>query len=176
MASLEAVTTGLSLLQESFPTREITGKTGEVWKLLFADVDDAAFLSACTALAVEHGRTFFPTPGEIMALACPAPVIDSADILTQIHDLGEYGPTGWRYPSIAAIRAALGDQVGTAYIDAGGARVFADNETTRDIARREFEKALAASAKRPALTLIGAQEPKRIAAGKRSTGFRRLGE
>jgi len=184
MASLEAVTTGLSLLQEAFPTREITSKTGEVWKLLFADVPDGPFLSACTALAIEHGRTFFPTPGEVMALAAPAPVVDIDGLLTQIHDLGDYGPTGWRYPGIQSIREALGDSVADAYAEAGGGRCFANSDssgqsTTRDIARREFAKALATTAKRPGLTLIGPSEPRRLAGIKvptTSTGFRRLTE
>jgi hypothetical protein len=136
--------------------------------LLFADVADGPFLGACTALAVEQGRTFFPTPGELMALAAPAPVVDVNGLLTQIHDLGEYGPVGWRYPSMLSIRAALGDAVGNAYLEAGGARVFADNETTRDIARREFGKALAASAKRPANPLLTAgAAPRRLTKGTR---------
>lgn len=185
MATPKAIATGLSLMHEAFPTRDVTEKTNAVWALLFADVPDAPFVSACTALAVEHGRTFFPTPGEVMALAAPAPRVDIDGILASIHDLGEYGPAGWRYPGIQSIREAMGDSVADAYAEAGGGRCFANADAnglsvTRDIARREFEKALASASKLPTFTLLppSGPAPKRLSWGKptASTGFRRLGE
>lgn len=150
MASPRAMVSGMAMLHEAYPTRDITPKTTEVWSFLFADVPDAAFLAACSALAVERGRTFFPTPGELMALAVPPPPAPDVDgILTQIHDLGEYGPTGWRYPSLQAIRAELGEAIADAYTEAGAGRCFADSDrsglsVTRDIARRAFAEALTA--------------------------------
>ena len=149
MASHRTIATGLGLLHESFPTRDVTKSTGETWALLFATVRDADFLQACVILATERGRKFFPTPGEIMAMANPAPSIDADHILAQIGALGEHNPhTGWQYPSAERIWRALGDAVAEAYLDAGGARCFADNDrdgtsVTRDIARRAFGSILA---------------------------------
>lgn len=166
MASPKAIATGLGLLHESYPTRDVTEKTGEAWRILFADIEDGAFLSACTALAVERGRTFFPTPGELMALANPAPPpADVEGILAQIHDLGEYGPTGWRYPRLETIREALGEAVASAYSEAGGGRCFANADASgqsvsRDIARREFASALRREANRPAQKALPAPSQK----------------
>lgn len=150
MASNRAVALALATLHEAYPTRAVTEQTAEVWRRIFAGVDDAAFLAACDRAAVERGRTFFPTPGEISGYIAPAAVVDADAILKRISALGSYNPNvGWIYPRIDAVREALGESIARAYADAGASRCFAADDAgggsvTRDIARRAFATGLAA--------------------------------
>lgn len=165
MASERAVATGLAMMHECFPTREITPATAKAFGLLFEDTPDTDFLKACKVLCRENGRTFFPSPGEIFAVLAPAPASYDIDSLcATIHDLGSYDPIrGWCYPSIQTLREKLGDAVADAYALAGGsAQVFANADSDgrsvgRDIARRTLAKELAKPAplsiqNRPVLT------------------------
>ena len=72
MADRRTIAVGLATLHEAYPTRAITEQTAEVWLRLFEPVPNAAFLAACERVAVQPGRTFFPTPGEVMAVAAPS--------------------------------------------------------------------------------------------------------
>ncbi len=47
------------------------------------------------------------------------------------------------------MRQQLGDAIAYAYAAAGGTRVFSDNEVSRDIAEREFQKAMTEAVNRP---------------------------
>jgi hypothetical protein len=86
-----------------------------------------------------------------------APLVDVDYVLRRIHELGEYNAqVGWVLPSLARVRESFGPQVAEAYALAGAGRCYADTDTTRDIARREFGKALeAAQAKTPNQPLLG---------------------
>lgn len=153
MASNRAVALALATLHEAYPTRAVTAQTAEVWMTLFAAVADDQLLAGCRRLAVEDGRQFFPSPGEIMAIVAPAPVVNSDDLLARIARLGSYNPhSGWIYPRIEVVRSALGDAVADAYVEAGASRCFADNDRdggsiSRDIARRQFATHITRTAK-----------------------------
>lgn len=141
MASRSAVAGMLAYLHELFPTRPITDATGEAWSLTFEEWDDDELLRCAKLAARDPGRTFFPTPGEIIKHAREkAPVvIDTDAILSRISKLGRYNPnTGWIYPSVWQVREVLGDAIADAYADAGQARLFSEDETSQRIARQRF--------------------------------------
>ncbi len=99
--------------------------------------------------------------------------IDLEAMLQRISQLGEYHIESgrWRYPSTARVLAALGDGVATAYGEAGGPLLFAQNTVTRDVAQRDFVRALTrAVARRGAAALLpaGPEQPK-LAAGADTT-------
>jgi hypothetical protein len=143
MANDREVASVLAFLHELFPTREISAATLDAWALVFEDWTGEELLTCAKLAAKSTGRTFFPTPGEIAAYRVAQPVVDSAVMLRKIERLSVYHPaSGMIAPRVESVRAAFGDDVADAYATAGGARCFADNETTRDIACREFQKAL----------------------------------
>jgi hypothetical protein len=149
MADRRTIAVGLATLHEAYPTRAITEQTAEVWLRLFEPVPNAAFLAACERVAVQPGRTFFPTPGEVMAVAAPSPVVDTDTLLRAIQGMGEYNPhVGMLPPRVEAVRHRYGDAVADAYAEAGPSRLFADDDrdgssVTRDIARRAFSGTIA---------------------------------
>ena len=149
MANFETIARGLSLLHESYPTRPITAETGPAWELMFSGTADEDFLRACRVLAVERGRTFFPTAGEVMDVANPVRPIDTEALLKRISSLGAWNPNmGWLYPRVDDVRKAMGDGIADAYAAAGASRCFADSANdgssiTRDIACRTFATELA---------------------------------
>jgi hypothetical protein len=60
-----------------------------------------------------------------------------------IEKLGWYDPhCGWVYPRPDTVREKLGDAVANAYGFVGSARLFSANDTTRDIAARDFGTSL----------------------------------
>ncbi len=143
MASREAIARGIALLHECFPSRPITDETGNAFALVFADTSDREFLTACANLAKQPGRVFFPTTGELQAALKPRAPIDLDRLCDAISSLGEYNPNvGWIYPRTQTVIDRFGAAIGAAYAHAGCARIFSDNETSRDIARREFAGAL----------------------------------
>lgn len=142
MATAESIARGLALLHESFPTRGISAETGKAWALIFDGVSDKDFLSACLTAARTPGRTFFPTTGELMGLAAPTPQVNAEAVLLEIQALATYRPTGMLWPMVELVSDTFGGHIASAYAAAGSARVFSDNPTTREIAQREFAKAL----------------------------------
>ena len=158
MASRSVIARGLALLHESFPTRAITEETGAAWVAIFAEVPDGDFLRACLLLCREAGRTFFPTSGEVMAYASPAPPQpDAMGALRQIAALSTYDPaTGNHPPRVELVREKLGDAFAFAYGQAMASRLFSGSPMTREIAERDFAEALHeelhAQARRPQLS------------------------
>lgn len=145
MANDTTIAGVLAFLHELFPTRPVTPATLDAFSLIFADWPDAELNRCAVEAARESGRTFFPTPGEIAAYRAHylPPVMDHEFVLRQIEKLSVYNPhRGMVPPRIDEVREKLGAHVAAAYALGGGCRIFADGETTRDIARREFEKAL----------------------------------
>jgi hypothetical protein len=128
MASKAAVAGVLAYLHELYPTREIGAATAEAWAMTFADWDDATIEACARLAAAEPGRTFFPTPGELVAHR-PRPTIDTARLLRLVERLSVYVPaSGMIAPNVETVRAQLGDDVADAYAAAGGALVFSANE------------------------------------------------
>lgn len=149
MASKVAVVEALNIFVEVFPTREVTKTTYRVWEEILAPLTDEQVQMATARLVREPGRKFFPTTNDVFGvLADLHEKLPVADVVDAIARLGSYTARhGWFPPTVEQVRAALGDGVASAYAVVGGARLWAnaaaDGTTiTRDIARREFGKAL----------------------------------
>lgn len=144
MASNKAVAAMLGAFAESFPTREVTGKTAKVWMQIVAPLTDEQIGRATMRLCRDPDRRFFPTPGEVFgAVADEMRPIDTLEIIHKIERMGSYSPNlGWIYPTAEQVREVLGDAIADAYIIGGKDRVFSNSETTRDIARREMGAAV----------------------------------
>jgi hypothetical protein len=144
MASPRAIAATLAFLHELYPTRDITPATSDAWALTFAEWTDADLTAAAQKAAATPGRTFFPTPGEIAeSLVATPPVINGAAILRQIEKLSAYSPqVGMIAPPVATVRGHFGEQAADAYAMAGAHRCFSNDDTTRSIAQREFQKHL----------------------------------
>jgi hypothetical protein len=159
MASKHAVAAALGLLSRVFG-----GAIDEVKVTVYYDawddLDDAQLERAVRLYLKTSNDRFIPPPGVIRAMIAPAvPVVDPSRLLARISRLGHYNPSvGWIYPSADKVREELGEPAAYAYLAGGGPRVFSDNETTHDIALREFGKAMIEAAKRPdvELPVIGA--------------------
>jgi hypothetical protein len=144
MASAEAIGTVLALLHEYYPNRPLSPNTLAAWRLAFVDIPDADLSAAVMLVAKQPGRTFFPTPGEIFAVLtekiAPPP---TEELLRSIQQLGFYTPQhGWINPRVDAVRECFGDAIASAYGYVGPGRLYSDNDTTREIARRDFGLAL----------------------------------
>ena len=148
MASPAAIATALATFGEAYPAKAITEQTAQVWALAFEDVPDPDF-SRAVMLTLREDRTFFPSVGEVRrnVVKAPAPPPPDSDaILRQIDGMGSYNPhAGWVRPSVERIRDRFGDDLADAYAAEGPHRLYADNDTTRDIARAAFSKAITAA-------------------------------
>jgi hypothetical protein len=119
--------------------------------------------------ATTPGRTFFPTPGEIAAFRKVTTIVDAAQTIRRIEKLGANVPgAGYIAPQVWRVREALGDVIADAYATAGGpGRVFSDDEVSRSIASREFQKAASEYAAMPTVErpiLEAGSNSRRIAA------------
>jgi hypothetical protein len=141
MASLKCVTAVLAAWHELYPTRELTADTAAVWSRLFPDVSDQDFTIAGDACARQAGRKFFPTPGELAFFleSDEPPAISAHEMLRRIRSLCVYDVgIGYVYPRVETVRSVLGDAAAQAYGNVGPHRLGSDNQTTRDIAERDF--------------------------------------
>jgi hypothetical protein len=169
MASKIAIASTLKFMLELYPNREsISETTAEAWAFAFADWADEELRAAAAQAATTPGRSFFPTPGEIAACRKVTPIVDAARLLRDIERLGVNHPGGgYIAPQVWLVREKLGDVVADAYATAGGPpRCFSDEEITRSIAFREFQKAATTYAAMPASDrpLLGSDAgPRRIA-------------
>lgn len=141
MATAKAVAGALALLAEAHPSRAVTPQTVQVYAGALRDLTDAQL-----AQAVDRAtRTlkFFPSPAELLECAGanrPA-TVDFTALYERIAALGQYHPaSGMSWPSYATVCDQVGHEVGISYALVGGARLFSGSQTTRDIARREFEQ------------------------------------
>jgi hypothetical protein len=148
MASHETVARALAIMQELW-SREITPELVRIYRAALADVDDDALLAAVRrALAT---CKFFPVPAELRDLAGVArprlePAPDVAELVRQIWGHAEDSPGyGQRPPRVELVRQVFGDSVAEAYGYVGPERLFSSNETTWQIARRDFAEELRAS-------------------------------
>jgi hypothetical protein len=144
MASDKGVSAVLALLHELYPTRDIGSATLDAWALAFAEWTDDELLAAARRAATTPGRTFFPTPGEIAEMRVVESVVDSGKLLRTIEKMSAYSPqVGMIAPNVQQVRDVHGDAIADAYAAAGGGiRCFANDDTSRSIAAREFHKAM----------------------------------
>lgn len=91
----------------------------------------------------EYDDFGFPPPHVFLGFVQPAPVFDVAAISRQIEKLSAYSPqAGMIPPPAGTVREHFGNVVADAYATVSGARLFANDDTTRAIAQREFGIAL----------------------------------
>jgi hypothetical protein len=141
MASREAVANILAGLGEMY-RRRVTQLMAQLYHGALADLEDETLVHAASVCA----RTckFFPTVAELRDAvgANEHGRVDAEPIIAAIRSLGEYSPTGMRWPPVVTVRRQLGEVVAEVYGRSGASQLFADNETTREIARREFRTTL----------------------------------
>ncbi len=159
MASKRAVAAALKLLARTFAGEVDEAKVALYYAAL-DDLTDEQLERAVTIVVRTETERFIPPPGVLrQAVAPAAPVVDAGRLLREISKLGTYNANvGWVYPSVERVRDELGEAVAYAYAGAGRERLFADSETTRDIAQREFERAVVEGTKRQwqGLPVLGA--------------------
>lgn len=91
--------------------------------------------------ALLYAREAFTPPPDAFRKAARPAGLDTDRLLLAIQALGEYHPHGWRYPFTEHVARVMGAGIAAAYAQAGSARLYAENETTRHIARLEFATA-----------------------------------
>jgi hypothetical protein len=98
------------------------------------------FEAAAQRIFAEYDEFGFPPPAVFFAQV--PPVVDGQKILRQISKLSTYNAqVGMIPPNVGQVRDAFGDVIADAYASAGSHRVFSDDDTTRSIAERDFQKA-----------------------------------
>lgn len=167
MASKKAISLVLSIMHEAYPNREITEATGPVWLELFADVGDEALVAAVKKCCVEPGRSFFPGAGDVRKyLTKPIELPDVPKTLRQISKLGQYHPArSWIDPRVETVREKLGDAIANAYASIGPVRLYSENDTTRDIAERDFGALLTEELRTESLQIAAPSQPKKLNPG-----------
>ena len=142
MASPSAVGGALQQLAAVY-RKEITPQLITIYNATLKDLSDATL-----QLAVEQCLrtcTFFPNPAELRNAvgANVAPTVDAEAVVDAIRSMGTWNPaSGTAYPTGAKVREVFGDGIAAAYLDAGCAKIFSDNEQGREIAQREFRQSL----------------------------------
>ena len=146
MASRKQVTDSLMVLAANF-SGAVTAEKVKLWVIALGDVSDADLCRAVAHVVKTYQREFLP-PVAVIRAAAAAGGTDAEALLCRIDLAGSYNPqTGWTPPRLEAVRQQFGDAVAEAYgLAGGGSRLFASNETTRDIAARDFAEALKAAA------------------------------
>jgi hypothetical protein len=159
MASERAVAAALKMLGRAF-AGVVDVERVELYRAALDDLSDAELARATLLVIRSHTGEFIPPPAVLRKAVAPAPVaIDSAGIIRRIEKLATYNPNaGMIYPCVETVRGELGDATAYAYAAAGGPRLFSENDVGRDIATREFTRAMTEATSRPtaALPVIGA--------------------
>jgi hypothetical protein len=144
MASDAAVATALALFGECFPTRPVTAATLSAFSLVLRNVADADLERATAALCGEPGRTFFPTPAEVLQAATPKlPPVDVDRLASLIYYLGDPTPHGTRPASAGTIARYFGTAVAEAVAAVGISRLVAGTEQDAQWAKKDLAAALA---------------------------------
>jgi hypothetical protein len=143
VASDPAVATALALFGECFPTRPVTAATLSAFSLVLRHVSDADLERATGALCSQPGRTFFPTPAEVLLAATPpAPPVDVDRLASMIYYLGTPTPHGTRPPSHGTITRYFGTAIANAVATVGLTRLVAGSEQDAQWAKKELAAAL----------------------------------
>lgn len=159
MASKRAIGTALKMLGRAF-AGVVDAARVDVYSAALDDLTDEQVALATTRVIRTHTGEFIPPPAILRKAVAPAPVaVDSMSIVRQIEKLAAYAPGGGMIaPPTSVVAQQLGPVVAYAYARAGGPRLFSENETGRDIALRDFERAIHDAANRPEaeLPVLGA--------------------
>jgi hypothetical protein len=146
MASTKAIRSALKVLSLNFAGEVSTAKT-QLWAAALEDVSDEQLEAAIPEVIKTHRGEFIPPVAVVRdaAGANAALAVDADRILRDIGRAGSHNATaGFSGPSAVKVTEEFGTAVGEAYaLAGGGSALFAENETTREIARRDFRRALA---------------------------------
>lgn len=160
MASRPMVAKTLGALSEAFGG-DVSDKKLSVYCEALSDLSDEQLVTALRTVLRTWDGKFIPPPAALRnAIGANVAQLDAEPIIERIYALREYSPTGIRWPSTPAVRDACGELVAIAYADAGGARIFADSDITRDIARREFSAALQSAMEARGVTELAMPSPR----------------
>lgn len=141
MATRPTVTKALGMFVLAGLGGDVSAERITVYTAALDDVTDEQLVAATARLLKSHQGGFIPTPAVIRSVALPPVTLDVPRLLQEIADLAGYCPNGNHGPRVETVRRAKGDGVADAYAAVGGGtRIYADDATTRDIARREFGK------------------------------------
>lgn len=126
---------------------EVTAEKCGLYHAALADVSDEQLDAAVVRIIKTHRGEFVPPVAVVRdaAGANQAPAIEVSVLTQRIRELGlYYADIGrWYAPSAERVGAALGASVARAYGVAGAGLLFSDSDTTREIAERDFGRALA---------------------------------
>lgn len=171
MATRRAVTASLKMFTLTF-AGDVSVERIDLYTRALEDVDDTALAAATVRLVKTHRGEWIPVPAVIReaAGANAVPALDTDELLRAIDRAGTYNPAaGWQSPCVETVRCLFNEHVARAYAEAGGpSRCFADNETTRAIAARDFDRELKATVRRlgpGAVALLSAGQEKALPAG-----------
>lgn len=144
MATRKAVLAALTLLSRAYAGK-LSEEQADVYEAALHDLTDAEVERATVQVIRTYERDFIPPPAVLRAAAgkTTAPLLDVSRILREIADLGGYTGEGFYPPSVPKVRAALGAAIAGAYAAADMGRLFSEDGTSRDIARRDFAGVLA---------------------------------
>lgn len=151
MASKKAVASALAMLGRAF-AGDVTPERAELYHTALAELTDDETRAATAYVIRTYTAPFIPPPAVLIAAVKPHPVaVDGESVLKEIaRRLASHSPTvGMCYPGAASVQREFGALVAYAYTAAGGAsRLYSNDDTTRDIALREFQHTLTDAAKR----------------------------
>lgn len=173
MASSTAVSAALKMLARAF-AGSVDVERIELYRAALEDLSDAELAAATTIVIKTHTGDFIPPPAVLRKAVAPAPIaVDAHALVRRIEKLATYNPNvGMIYPATSVVHEQLGEAIAYAYAAAGGPRLFSEDDTGREIATREFQRAMAEAASRPMASLpvvdtrsLPAESTKRIAAG-----------
>lgn len=179
MASEEAVYAALKTLGRAFAGK-VDSERAEVYHAALEDVSDAQLAQATVKLVRTYQGEFMPPPAKIRAAIgmdqTPPSAVDAT--LEAIRALSVYNPTrGMIRPSVVRVREALGPAVAEAYAEAGGERLFSENQVGREIALAAFGPALTAWQQRASVGALPApKDAARVAGGNLFAGLIGAGE
>ena len=150
MATSKSVASALKILSRAF-AGVVDAERIELYRVALDDLSDEQLGHAVVFIVKTHTGEFIPPPAVIRRAitAAKAPAVDVDATIRRIEKLAVYSPhVGMIYPGTQRVIDELGERAGYAYAAAGGPRVFSEHETTRDIARREFQTAMTEAAHR----------------------------
>jgi len=176
MASEEAVMAALKTLARAF-AGTVDAERVDLYHAALDDLSDVQLAQATIKLVRTYQGEFIPPPAKIRAAvgadSIPASEVDAT--LRAIQALSVYSPTtGMNRPGVAQVREALGVAVAEAYAEAGGERLFSENQTGREIARAAFGPALTAWVQRERVGALPAPGAPHLKQGGMALGL--LGE
>lgn len=169
MASERAVAAMMRMFSRNF-AGEVTKERCILYHAALQDVGDEELEAATKKIIQEHRGEFIPPVAVIrdsIGANARGSSIDATATMSAISGLGEYHVESgrWRYPSTRRVAEKLGDAIAEAYGEAGGPLLFATSEVTREIAQRDFVRALSRASQRVgpgAIALPGSRPPLKL--------------